>query len=227
MTQDQIARELDISYEKSVAGQIYHMFDFATQVGDYPYDPSLPLYRGWDFGIGNPVAILWIQEAPIPKQEYPEIRICGELENNEKSPPFYSDLIKKRAEETYFVVNEQGNRRPKDCKDFGDPAGKQRQVNMKSWISWLGELGIHINVKYGVRISDSIMAAQRLIPRLRVDESCTRFLECISNYKHPTDDQGMVISDGYEENWATHMPKAFEYYAVNRFPIRMAAWRAL
>jgi hypothetical protein len=38
------------------SGQIYHMFDFSKQVGKYEYDPELPLYCGWDFGIGNPTA---------------------------------------------------------------------------------------------------------------------------------------------------------------------------
>lgn len=218
MTPDQIARELDISYEKSIAGQIWHMFDFNTQVGSYPYDPELPLYHGWDFGIGAPTATLWIQERPVPDQKMPEIRIVDELEASEKSPPFYAEELKRRQEE---------NKYREDGIHYGDPAGRQRQVNMKSWISWLGELGIHVRVKYGVKISDSIMAGQRLVPYVRIDEKCLRFQECISNYKHPTDEQGQVISDGYEENWATHLMKAFEYYAVNRFPIRGAKWRTL
>ncbi len=214
MTLDQVARELDISYEKSVAGQIWNNFDFTTQVGDFPYDPELPLYRAWDFGIGNPTAILWIQEAPIPDQPFPEIRIIDELEANEQSPPYY---VKRCEMKEYKLTND----------DFGDPAGKQRQVNMRSWISWIRDLGIHIKVKHGVKISESIMTGQRVVPYIRIDKKCVRLQECISNYKHPTDDQGLVIGDGYEDNWATHLMKAFEYYAVNRFPLRSAKWRAL
>ena len=111
--------------------------------------------------------------------------------------------------------------------DFGDPAGKQRQVNMRSWISWIRDLGIHIKVKHGVKISESIMTGQRVVPYIRIDKKCVRLQECISNYKHPTDDQGLVIGDGYEDNWATHLMKAFEYYAVNRFPLRSAKWRVM
>jgi hypothetical protein len=224
MTRDQIARELDISYEQSIAGQIYYMFDFSKQIGKYEYDQDLPLYLGWDFGVGNPTAVLWIQEAPIPGQPLPEIRIIDELEETEKSPPFYSDVIKAKP---YKVKDDKGYLKPKDIIHFGDPAGKQRQVNMKSWISWLGELGIHIRVKHGATISECITAGQRIMPYVRVSEKCVRFQECISNYKHPTDDQGRVISDGYEENWATHIMKAFEYYAVNRFPMIKSEVRAL
>ena len=216
MTPDQIARELDISYEKSIAGQIYSMFDFNKQVGDYPFNPDLPLYRGWDFGVGNPTFILWFQERPVPGQPYPEIRIIDELEASGQTPPFFAQACNDKP---FFTRNQHGRKIPVDVIDYGDPAGKQRELNLKSWVSWLGEYGIKIIVKYGLRIVDSISNGQRVMPYVRVDKGCTRFLECISNYKHPTDEQGLVISDGYEDNWATHCMKAFEYYVANRFGI--------
>lgn len=217
MTPDQIARELDISYEKSIAGQVYHMFDFNKQVGDIPYNPILPLYRGWDFGTGAPTAILWIQEAPDPESEFPWIHIIDEMEASEKTPPFFARAVKEKP---YKEMGRQDIRlKAKEAIDYGDPAGKAREINMKSWISWLGEEGITVRYKHGVSISDSIAATQRIMPRVKVDKKCVRFLECLANYKHPTDEQGLVISDGYEENWATHIIKAFEYYVVNRFPL--------
>lgn len=214
MTQDEIARELDISYEKSVAGQIWHMFDFATQIGDYPYDENLPLYRGWDFGIGNPTAILWIQERPVPNQLYPEIRIIHELERSGESPPFYAKYVHDRPYR-------------QDADDYGDPAGRQTEINLKSWVSWLAEYGIKIRVKYRQRKLDTILAGQRIAPYVRIDKSCVRIQECISNYKHPTDDEGHIMGDTYEENWATHLMKAFEYYAVNKYPIKKTVFRAI
>jgi len=214
MTPDQVARELDISYEKSIAGQIYHMFDFQKQVGKYSYDKDFPIYRGWDFGIGNPTAILWIQERPVPGQPIPEIRIVDELEMNGKEPPFYAKFCKDKPYRT-------------DALDYGDPAGKQTALNLKSWVTWLSEFGIKMNYKHA-KITDTISVGQRIMPFVRVDEKCVHFLECLSNYKHPTDDQGKVVSDGYEENWATHIMKAFEYYAINRFPLlKSSTWGAL
>lgn len=223
MTDDQVARELDISYEKSVHGQIYHMFDHDKQAGSFPYEPDLPMYRGWDFGVGAPVAILWIQERPVPKQPFPEIRIFDEHEEGGHTPPYFAKLVKDKP---YKLMTEQGNWTPKDATDFGDPAGKQREINLKSWVSWLREEGIFIKVKHGQRKLDTMTAGQRIMPYVRVDDRCTRFLECISSYKHPTDDQGNIISDNYEDNEFTHIMKAFEYYAVNRFPLKKAAWKA-
>ena len=214
MTPDQIARELDISYEKSIAGQIYNMFDFNTQVGDYPYIDDFPLYGAWDFGIGNPTFILWIQERPIPGQKYPRIIIIDEYEASGQSPPHFAKKVELKPYK-------------KDIKHYGDPAGKQRELNLKSWISWLGEFGININVKHGLRIADSIANGQRVMPYVRIDRKCTRILECISNYKHPTDDQGQVSGDGYEDNWATHGMKAFEYYVSNRFGLNRSVIGAL
>lgn len=210
MTPDQIARELDISYEKSVAGQIYNMFNFNTQVGNHPYNPDLPLYITWDFGVGNPTFILWIQERPVPGWAFPEIRIIDEYEMTAQDPPHYAKIV-------------EGRPYRKDVKHYGDPAGKQRELNLKSWISWLEEFGISINVKHGLRITDSITGGQRVMPFVRVDKKCTRFQECISNYKHPTDEQGQVVGDGYEDNWATHGMKAFEYYVANRHGINKSS----
>lgn len=225
MTPDQIARELDISYEKSISGQIYHMFDFNTQVGNVPYDSVLPLYCGWDFGTGAPTAIVWIQELPNPDSEFPWIHIIDELEASEKTPPFFARVIKEKP---YKVRGMRDIRlKPKEIIHYGDPAGKSREVNMKSWVSWLSEEDILIRYKHGVRITDSIQATQRIMKNIRVDKKCVRFLECLANYKHPTDDQGVVVSDGYEENWATHIIKAFEYYVVNRFPLRKSKIGAL
>ena len=227
MTPDQVARELDISYEKSIAGQIYHMFDYGKQVGKYDYDQDFPMYNGWDFGIGNPTTILWIQERPVPGQIIPEIRIIDECEESGKEPPFFAAIIKEKP---YTMRTREGLVRPKDSEHFGDPAGKQTSLNLKSWVSWLSEppFNINIKVKYGMKVTDTIASGQRIMPYVRVSERCVRFLECLSNYKHPTDEQGRVISDGYEENWATHMIKAFEYYAVNRFPLLQGPiWRAI
>lgn len=225
MTEDQVARELDISYEKSIAGQIYKKFDFSTQVGEYPYNPVLPLYRTWDFGVGNPTAVLWIQELPDPESDLPWIHIIDELEKSGESPPFFADIVKNKP---YKVFGSRDIRiKQKEAIDYGDPAGKQRELNKKSWISWLGELDIHIRYKTGIKITDCITSGQRVISRVRVDSKCVRFLECLANYKHPTDEQGQVISDGYEENWATHMMKAFEYYVINRFPLLKTKWGAL
>ena len=224
MTPDQVARELDISYEKSIAGQIYSMFDFNTQVGDYKFNPDFPLYRAWDFGIGNPTFVLWIQERPIPGQQFPEIAIIDELEASGQMPPYFAKEVLNKP---YTTTNSMGRKVHVDCVDYGDPAGKQRELNLKSWISWLGEFGINIRVKHGLRIADSISGGQRVMPYVKIDRKCTRILECISNYKHPTDDQGHVISDGYEDNWATHGMKAFEYYVANRFGLKKSVIGAL
>ena len=210
MTPDQVARELDISYEKSIAGQIYNMFNFDNQVGDYPYNPDLPLFCAWDFGVGNPTFILWIQERPVPGWSFPEIRIIDEYEMTAQDPPHYAKIVQEKP---YKSIQNH----------YGDPAGKQRELNLKSWISWLGEYGIDIDVKYGLRIVDSITGGQRAMPFVRVDKGCTRFQECLSNYKHPTDEQGRVIGDGYVDDWSTHSMKAFEYFIANRHGINVSS----
>lgn len=50
-SEEEIAQELDISYNKSQEGRVYPEWNQDNvEEGFFPYDENLPLYVGWDFG---------------------------------------------------------------------------------------------------------------------------------------------------------------------------------
>ena len=57
---EQIAQEVNISYDVSGRGKVYEEAELVP-IGNYPYNPKLPLYTGSDYGFSDNMAIVWFQ----------------------------------------------------------------------------------------------------------------------------------------------------------------------
>jgi hypothetical protein len=201
LTKEQIAREYEMSFEGSVEGRVYYNFDHLKQIVQLDYNPELPLYTTWDFGIADPTSIIWIQENPNG-----EIYIIDEYENNEEEPDHYANIVKLKPY----------HRR---VRDIGDPSAKQRGVTKDSWESLLRQEGISIVSPYSCTIDERIMSTRQVIPRIYVSDRCVRFIDCISNYKYPTDDVGKPTAEKPIHDEFSHMMSALEFYSVFRFGV--------
>ena len=201
LTREQIAREYEISYAGSVEGQVYYNFD-QSHIIDLEYDKRLPLFTAWDFGIGDPTSILWLQINPLG-----DILIIDEFELNEEESPYFADLVKGKYGNKYDD-------------HVGDPAGKARGVTKKSWVSWLAEHGIQIKTPWVHTYDERILATRKIMPRLYVSKKCVLFQDRISNYRFPVDDEGRPTADKPIHNWACHMMTALEFFATWKYPLR-------
>ena len=73
----EVAQEIDINYEASMGGNVFPGFNIDINVQeDLEYDPNLPLYTGWDFGLDG-TAIIWFQ----PDKKNGTINIIDEYMN--------------------------------------------------------------------------------------------------------------------------------------------------
>lgn len=60
MTEDEVARDLDINYAMSVSGKVFNSFSEHKHITKTnPYNPQLPVFRIWDFGRTS--GVLWAQ----------------------------------------------------------------------------------------------------------------------------------------------------------------------
>jgi len=179
---------------------VYYNFDL-SHVIHKDYDPALPLFTAWDFGLADPTAIIWIQVNPNG-----EIYIIDEYEMNEEEAPHFALIVK--------------NRYPKYDLHIGDPAGAARGVSKKSWISWLGELGLKVVYPWKCDYAERITATRKIMPRLYVSKKCVLFQDRLANYRFPVDATGSPTSDKPIHNWASHMITALEFFSVYKYPLK-------
>jgi hypothetical protein len=62
MDQKSFAQEFEASFE-SMSGRVYHAFDRNTHVGEYPFNPKLPIWVGQDFNV-DPMSSAILQPQP-------------------------------------------------------------------------------------------------------------------------------------------------------------------
>jgi len=220
MTDLQIARELDISYESSTAGIIYNEFDYKKHVSTYrlSYNPDLPLCTTWDFGIGDPTSILFIQ---TDSNEY--IYVIDEYEDRDKDSSFYAAKLIEIIE-SWGMKREKALALVKESDHYGDPAGHSRGPRLESWTGDLYQrLGIVIQTRRKITKMEKINRVKVLLRegKIIVSPHCTNFIEALQNYARMTDKNGKVISEKPVHNWASHSNDAFQEFCINRYPRRI------
>ncbi len=223
-TEEEIAQELDISYNKSRVGRVYPEWSEPNVIyGRYEYNPDLPLYVGWDFGKSDDTAIIWCQ------QSGDGLRIIDTYRKTGKNIDFFIPIITgiysgdnkhQYTSEEQEMIDEHRNW--KHATHFGDPAGRfQNQVTDKTVFDVLNDYGIRVNFKdewkaFSLRKS----AAKRLImDRIYLNQNprTQYFNTCMMNASYPK-----VASGGVEEvrsekpkhDGTSHYRSAFEYLAL-------------
>jgi len=129
MTEDMIARELDINYQASVKNRVFPEFKTVhQQVGLKPVQ-GLKLFRVWDFGYHCP-AVLFCQMDLMGRL----LVLREEVGHQEVLRPFAERILHITA--TEFATTGE-------VFDFCDPAGNQHQNLLEySSVELLGKLGI-------------------------------------------------------------------------------------
>lgn len=199
-------QEFEASFE-TMSGRVYYPFNRNEHVGDYPFNPKLPIYIGMDFNI-DPMSSIIIQEQPDG-----EIWVVDEA-------VMYGSNVQETADELsrrYFRYFNQ-------IAIFPDPAGNNRNHDRgESSLDILREAGfkrIYFKRKHPA-VQDRINAVNRLLytaegeTRLRVNSTCRKFIDSLEQtiYKEGTNE--VDKTQGNE-----HATDAFGYYADFRHPMK-------
>ena len=220
MTDEQVAQELDISYERSVKGRVYPEFDYALHVmSGINYNPHLPVYVSWDFGLRDATSLLAYQI-----DSFDNVILFWELENSNKTIDWYAKRL--REQPFYHGI----------IQHFGDPAGKQK--NLITGYSVIQELAVSHGIRVTTRTSsvvDKIRAVKKFLqsgingrtgPRFIVSSRCTNFIDCIVNYKYPEEKDGRELNEVPLHDWTSHCMNSFEYFVINKFPVLLRVVRS-
>ena len=206
----------------AVHGAVWPMFDPEKHIGYSPFDPSLPLVEGWDFGIGDASVCLFAQLDYEKRKlsdgsfvDLPKLRIVGSIDEAGKTVQEFSTLYYNyveehfRAEDGHVVVATQR---------WGDPAGLQRQqVSGTSTIAAFGEHGIYITPARKRPVDEGIIIIANLLARtdgLVIHTALGEVEKAVQTYRWKVDDEGYKLSKEPIHDWTSHTCSALRYLAL-------------
>lgn len=224
MTEDQCARELDISFSKSVSGLVYPQFDPDKHIrSDIEYDPKLPLYLSMDFGIGAATAAMIFQ---VHGDEY--WGLIDYEQDNEIAPVHALRLWKimttgdKNAKREVLRVGLGYEGLPSEVLAFGDPAGNAREIATGSTVirEFRGFGFSNFRTKK-TKVLDGLRQVRDMLHmnKMFFSDKCEVLSERFGDYRFRSDeDDGKVKEDLPEKGPSCHIMDALRYGVVNVYP---------
>lgn len=206
MDEKSFRQEFEASFE-TMSGRVYYAFDRKTHVGDYAYNPDLPLWVGQDFNI-DPMSSVFMQ-----LQDNGEVWIVGEK-------IMFGSSTAEVAEELDRLFFKHKKR----LILYPDPAGNQRGHGRgESDLDILRDAGF-TNLKFRKKhpkIADRVNAVNRMLKagdgqiRLRVDRSCKHTINAFEQTIYKPGTRDVDKSAGVE-----HPADAVGYCIDLEFPVR-------
>jgi hypothetical protein len=220
-----IAQEIDISYDVTGRGKVYPEFD-AVPIGNYSYNPKLPLYTASDYGLDS-TATIWAQQ-----NTNGDVFIIDSYQNHDLTIDFYipfftgkkytpTQLRKNGFQYTNDELRKiEEHKKFKRARHFGDPAGKQRTVVIdKTVLKTLSQSGIHVFTNERAQSFPARKEATKmLLRRLYIDEKQKAFIEAIQQSRYPKRKESSQATSPVSKpvhDQFSHYRSALEYLAVN------------
>ena len=212
LTDEQIAQELDISYEKSQLGRVYPEFDVEAHVAgtELPYDPGLPLKASFDFGVNDPTSVLFYQRRPEGA-----LWFVGEYERRRMTPDMHAVLVRDYLTDVLHYTQPVEN-----IVCTGDPTGWSATMTsvIQAWRDEGFEIdttGIAAHRKIARIIAGRVLLKHRNPPRIQIcPVKCKAFVPKMQTYHYPDDTQAGGQSLKQEKpvhDSVSHACDAFEY----------------
>jgi len=225
MTPQQVAQELNISWEATASGRVYAQFSPDIHVCDVSLIQGQQIIRAWDFGVAAQTAVVMAQVVNLHTVNgnlVPQIRIFDAYQNRNEPANHYRDVLSMRAN------SYNGNK----VVDYGDPHSLTvRDSDLSSWRENLRRTGhpyqIHVRptkcvgVPYETVLDNSRKFMEQVecmvngqvqhVPRMIVDSSLRDLIEVFERWAYKTDDQGVVTSTKPQHDELSHYGDAFKY----------------
>lgn len=220
---EDVAQELDISYQKSQEGRVYPEWDEqSVEFGEYEYDPGLPLYVGWDFGKTDDTAIIWAQPFDGKLRILDTYARAGQ--NIDFFIPFVTGIVPSGSymysPSDYDLIEK--HKHWKRGVHFGDPAGRFKNgVTDATVLSVLRESGIVVNYKDSWKEHQNRKRAAKALIRdgilINKTDRTDEFHMAMLNAAYPTptvEGEKVVRSQKPKHDWTSHYRSSFEYLSL-------------
>lgn len=220
---EEVAQEIDISYNKSQEGRVYPEWnDENVGYGLVEYDPGSPLYVGWDFGKTDETAIIWSQKKDG------KLRIIDSYSRSGKNIDFFVPFVTGMVPSDSYNYSQSDLEKISSHRDwkrgthFGDPAGRNKNnVTDATVLSILKDHGIIVNYRTDWQPHPKRRRAAKTLIMGGIEmnkiESVEEFNMCMENAAYPrvkVEGTDEVRSQKPKHDWTSHYRSAFEYLAL-------------
>ena len=181
-------QEYYCSFDAGLFGAYYTDQLKLAKVGDFPWNPRLPVHTSWDIGLRDATAIWFFQETTVGGP-------INVIDYREASNVPLIDWCKRLHEEPYSYGTHVG---PHDIKrrDYGTG---------ESYLSIASQHGIDFEVAPQLSIREGIDSTKAFIPRLQFDKGLTGHgFDCLMGYRREYNDKLQVFMDRPLHDWASH-----------------------
>ena len=205
----------------SLSGRVYQ-FDRKKDVGDYRYNPLMPVEISIDFGYRMP-AVLFFQTYNLGQKGVSHINVIDEIVHEPNLT--VNELAKKVKAKGYRIYR---------C--FGDPAGYQvsastglGEAEIFRQATGLGTFALRDrtsrSIASGISHVRNFFENSKGERRIHIHHKCTGLMEDLEIYRYPehkdNDLKNIPVKDGRSD----HSMDAFRYYFINKFPIKQSKYR--
>lgn len=197
MTEEQFAQEYECSFDAAIRGAYYgrdiEEAEKSRRIIDFGPDRNGDVFCAWDLGIGDSMALWFMQRIGI------ETRVLEYYENSGFGLDHYVDYVKARQ----YQVHE--HLLPHDAAARELQTGKSRET-------FLRERGLNCRIVPNHKVDDRINAVRMALPQTwfnKSGEGMERGLDCLRMYQAEYDDKNMTLKTRPLHNWASHGADAF------------------
>ena len=200
MSEELIQQEYYCSFEAAIEGAYYAKeitnMRNSGRICNVPYDSSMPVFSVWDLGINDTMAIGFFQRTTT------ELRMIDFYENKNYGLDHYVKVLKDKP----YVYSKHFA--PHDIKVRELSDGKSRLEKAEA-------LGIKFEVVPSLSIEDGIEAARSALTKTYIDQNnCSRFLDCIVEYKKKWDEKNRVFGNKPLHDWTSNAADMFRYASI-------------
>lgn len=219
---EDFAREIMINWDISIKGKVYPEIENA-QFGQFPYNPSWPLYLSWDFGLDG-VAMQWWQRNMINGKK----RLVEAYENNNVPIQFYFPFVGKDIDSTFLYSDDdleviKGVKIFKKAVHYGDPdVSKRSLLTGTTTRQELEKAKVYVQTNQQANDFISRREKTKVMLQEGVEINQTKgtdyYLECIRNARYPQrQEQSQATSPIVLpiHDWTSHHRTSTEFFAVN------------
>lgn len=223
-SEEEFAREVLKSFEGTTEGKVYAKDLILADIGEYKYNPKLPLFVSWDYGLDG-VGLIWYQK----NFELDKVYIIDSYYNFDKVIDFYFPFITGVVVSGLFEYTEEELKKIKEHKEwrrdiihYGDPDVKKRDLKSgERLVDYLYNRGIYIQHEEwnGRTWLDLREKTKLLFQRLCIDENKNEtLLSALRNAKYPKrreNSQAIGAPKKPIHDWSSHLRSSLEYFADN------------